>query len=58
MIKVRDKVTSCSFYFSSGGNLSCVVVFVCIYYFMVAGGMWLIILAYSLHTSFKSYGEF
>ncbi|XP_071512212.1 protein smoothened isoform X2 [Panulirus ornatus] len=40
---------------SSGGNLSCVVVFVCIYYFMVAGGMWLIILAYSLHTSFKSY---
>ncbi|XP_042205429.1 smoothened homolog isoform X2 [Homarus americanus] len=40
---------------SSGGNLSCVVVFVCIYYFMVAGGLWLIILAYSLHTSFKSY---
>ncbi|KAK7076484.1 hypothetical protein SK128_007506 [Halocaridina rubra] len=40
---------------SSGGNLSCVVVFVCIYYFMIAGGMWLIILAYSLHARFKSY---
>ncbi|XP_068242026.1 protein smoothened isoform X2 [Palaemon carinicauda] len=40
---------------SSGGNLSCVVVFVCIYYFMMAGGIWLIILAYALHTSFKSY---
>ncbi|XP_053643135.2 protein smoothened isoform X2 [Cherax quadricarinatus] len=40
---------------SSGGNLSCVVVFVCVYYFMVAAGLWLIILAYSLHTSFKSY---
>ena len=42
---------------SSGGNISCVVVFVCLYYFMVAGGLWIIILAYSLHTSFKSYGE-
>lgn len=42
---------------SSGGNISCVVVFVCLYYFMVAGGLWVIILAYSLHTSFKSYGE-
>ncbi|KAG0716171.1 Protein smoothened [Chionoecetes opilio] len=40
---------------SSGGNISCVVVFVCLYYFMVAGGLWIIILAYSLHTSFKSY---
>lgn len=40
---------------SSGGNISCVVVFVCLYYFMVAGGLWVIILAYSLHTSFKSY---
>ncbi|XP_045127939.1 LOW QUALITY PROTEIN: smoothened homolog [Portunus trituberculatus] len=40
---------------SSGGNISCVVVFVCLYYFMMAGGLWIIILAYSLHTSFKSY---
>ncbi|KAK3890719.1 hypothetical protein Pcinc_005354 [Petrolisthes cinctipes] len=40
---------------SSGGDLSCVVVFVCIYYFMVAAGVWLIILSYSLHTSFKTY---
>ncbi|CAL4059234.1 unnamed protein product, partial [Meganyctiphanes norvegica] len=36
------------------GNASCVVVFVCIYYFMVAAGMWLIILSYAWNATFKS----
>ncbi|XP_076056128.1 smoothened, frizzled class receptor isoform X2 [Oratosquilla oratoria] len=39
---------------SSGENLSCVAVFICIYYFMIACGMWVIVLTYCWHTSFKS----
>ncbi|RXG71020.1 Protein smoothened [Armadillidium vulgare] len=39
---------------SSGEDWSCIVLFVCVYYFIIAAGMWFIILGYSLHRSFKS----
>lgn len=41
----------------SGGNLSCVVVFVMIYYSLVAAMVWFVILTYAWHMSFQALGK-
>ncbi|KAG8224389.1 hypothetical protein J437_LFUL016392 [Ladona fulva] len=42
---------------SSGENLSCVIVFVLVYYFLMAGIVWFAILAYAWHISFLALGK-
>lgn len=44
------------FFFSSGESVSCAVVFVLVYYFMMAGVMWFMILAYAWHLMFRAFG--
>uniref|UniRef100_A0A1B6DDX7 Protein smoothened n=1 Tax=Clastoptera arizonana TaxID=38151 RepID=A0A1B6DDX7_9HEMI len=39
---------------SAGENLSCVVVFVLVYYFLMAGIVWFVILTYAWHISFEA----
>lgn len=47
------------FYFcSSGENLSCVIVFVMVYYFLMAACVWFVILTYAWHLRFKTLGKF
>ncbi|XP_071496120.1 protein smoothened-like [Diadema antillarum] len=41
---------------SEGENLSCVIIFVIVYYFIVAGVFWFVMLAYSWHLSFRALG--
>ncbi|XP_059469948.1 protein smoothened [Neocloeon triangulifer] len=41
---------------SMGENLSCVLVFVIVYYFLMAALVWFVVFAYSWHTSFKNAG--
>ncbi|XP_030830155.1 smoothened homolog [Strongylocentrotus purpuratus] len=41
---------------SEGENLSCVIVFVIVYYFILAGVFWFVMLAYSWHLSFRALG--
>ncbi|XP_063227815.1 protein smoothened isoform X2 [Bacillus rossius redtenbacheri] len=42
---------------SAGENLSCVVVFVLVYYFVVAAMVWFVILAFAWHSSFQALGK-
>jgi len=41
----------------AGGNMSCVVVFILVYYFMVAAAVWFVVLAYSWYVSFEAIGK-
>ncbi|XP_012235045.2 protein smoothened isoform X2 [Linepithema humile] len=41
----------------SGENLSCVVVFVLVYYFLMAAMVWFVILTYAWHMSFRALGK-
>ncbi|KAG1695552.1 Ubiquitin carboxyl-terminal hydrolase 20 [Nymphon striatum] len=43
---------------SAGENLSCAVVFICVYYFTMAGVIWFVMLSYSWYISFNSWGAF
>lgn len=40
-----------------GENLSCVIVFVMVYYFPMAAAIWFVMLAYSWYMSFKALGK-
>lgn len=42
---------------SAEENLSCVVVFVLVYYFMMAACVWFVIFTYAWHMSFRSLGK-
>ncbi|XP_078665081.1 protein smoothened-like [Branchiostoma floridae x Branchiostoma belcheri] len=42
---------------SDGQNLSCVVVFFLVYYFMMAGVTWFVMLAFAWHKSFRALGS-
>ncbi|XP_071451217.1 protein smoothened [Hetaerina americana] len=42
---------------SAGENLSCVIVFVLVYYFLMAGIVWFAILSYAWHISFRALGK-
>jgi hypothetical protein len=45
------------FYFSGGETLSCVVIFILIYYFLMAACVWFVMLAYSWFVSFQALGR-
>lgn len=40
----------------SGENLSCVIVFVLVYYFLMAAMVWFVILTYAWHMTFQALG--
>lgn len=42
---------------SAGENLSCIVVFVLVYYFIIAAMVWFVIFTYAWHVSFKVIGK-
>lgn len=42
---------------SAGENLSCPIVFVLVYYFLMAGIVWFVILTYAWHMSFQALGK-
>uniref|UniRef100_A0A182Q336 Protein smoothened n=1 Tax=Anopheles farauti TaxID=69004 RepID=A0A182Q336_9DIPT len=42
---------------SAGENLSCIVVFVLVYYFLIAAMVWFVIFTYVWHMSFKAIGK-
>lgn len=42
---------------SAGENLSCIVVFVLVYYFLIAAMVWFVIFTYAWHMSFKAIGK-
>lgn len=44
------------FCFSGGETLSCVVIFILIYYFLMAACVWFVMLAYSWLVSFQALG--
>lgn len=41
---------------SSNETLSCVIIFVIVYYALMAGVVWFVVLTYAWHTSFKALG--
>ncbi|KAJ8021011.1 Smoothened-like [Holothuria leucospilota] len=41
---------------SEGENLSCVIIFIIVYYFIMAGVFWFVILSYAWHVSFRALG--
>jgi len=41
----------------AGENMSCVVVFILVYYFMIASAVWFVVLAYSWYISFEAIGK-
>jgi hypothetical protein len=43
--------------YSAGENLSCVIVFVLVYYFIMAALVWFAILTYTWHISFQALGK-
>jgi hypothetical protein len=43
---------------SAGENLSCVIVFVLVYYFIMAALVWFVILTYTWHISFQALGKY
>lgn len=43
---------------SAGENLSCVIVFVLVYYFIMAALVWFVILSYTWHISFQALGKY
>jgi hypothetical protein len=43
---------------SAGENLSCVIVFVLVYYFIMAALVWFVILTYTWHLSFQALGKY
>ncbi|XP_058062047.1 protein smoothened [Anopheles bellator] len=42
---------------SAGENLSCIVVFILVYYFVIAAMVWFVIFMYVWHMSFKAIGK-
>lgn len=42
---------------SAGENLSCVVIFILVYYFQIAQCVWFVIFTYAWDLSFKRLGE-
>uniref|UniRef100_A0A182WFH4 Protein smoothened n=1 Tax=Anopheles minimus TaxID=112268 RepID=A0A182WFH4_9DIPT len=42
---------------SAGENLSCIVVFILVYYFLIAAMVWFVIFTYVWHMSFKAIGK-
>ena len=42
---------------SGGDNLSCIVVFILVYYFLMAAMTWFVIFTYAWHMSFKAIGK-
>ncbi|XP_063701101.1 protein smoothened isoform X2 [Culicoides brevitarsis] len=40
-----------------GENLSCIFVFICVYYFLIAAMVWFVIFTYAWHMSFKAIGK-
>jgi len=42
---------------SGGENLSCIVVFILVYYFLMAAVCWFVIFTYAWHMSFKTIGK-
>ncbi|XP_076361790.1 smoothened, frizzled class receptor [Tachypleus tridentatus] len=40
----------------SGENLSCIIIFILIYYFLMAGIIWFVFLTYAWHVSFQAVG--
>lgn len=44
--------------YSAGENLSCVIVFVLVYYFIMAALVWFAILTYCWHISFQALGKY
>ncbi|XP_049856044.1 smoothened homolog [Schistocerca gregaria] len=42
---------------SAGENLSCVIIFVVVYYFLMAAVVWFVILTYAWHLSFQALGK-
>ncbi|XP_070533789.1 protein smoothened-like [Ptychodera flava] len=41
---------------SKGENLSCVIIFIIVYYFLMAGVSWFVMLTYAWHLSFRNLG--
>ncbi|XP_038052164.1 smoothened homolog [Patiria miniata] len=41
---------------SDGENLSCIIIFILVYYFIIAGVIWFVWLAYAWHLSFRALG--
>lgn len=44
--------------YSAGENLSCVIVFVLVYYFIMAALVWFAVLTYCWHISFQALGKY
>lgn len=42
---------------SGGENLSCIIVFILVYYFLMAAMCWFVIFTYAWHVSFKAIGK-
>lgn len=42
---------------SGGENLSCIIVFILVYYFLIAAMCWFVIFTYAWHMSFKAIGK-
>ncbi|EDS37618.1 smoothened [Culex quinquefasciatus] len=42
---------------SAGENLSCIIVFILVYYFLIAAMVWFVIFTYVWHMSFKAIGK-
>ncbi|XP_055640934.1 protein smoothened [Toxorhynchites rutilus septentrionalis] len=42
---------------SAGENLSCIIVFIFVYYFLIAAMVWFVIFTYVWHMSFKAIGK-
>ena len=43
--------------FSSGESATCTIVFIVVYFFMMAGVVWFVMLAYSWDVTFKALGS-
>lgn len=44
-------------FFSAGENLSCVAIFILVYYFLIAASVWFVIFAYALNIIVKDFGK-
>lgn len=42
---------------SSGENLTCIIVFILVYYFLIAAKVWFVIFCYTWYMSFKTFGK-
>ena len=53
----KENLNSDTICYSAGENLSCVIVFVLVYYFIMAALVWFVILTYTWHISFQALGK-